>query len=216
MTGYLAVSSGLSFIELSLPREFVNEGPAVLAAFPPSASTAPAENSSSPLASLPDEEYLASPLEEQAVAAPDQTAVALTPDVLPMRSATVPVVSASESLPPLSSPSRPLIDYLRVGALILSVIWVCGIGCLAMRLAWRARQLSLLLRKTQLLDNPEIIRVVQEICRGMGLRKVPELRSWESPGANLAPVTVGAFRPQIVFSPALFGSLSKIVFVMRW
>ena len=209
LTGYLAVSSELSFIELSLPRESVDEGPTVLAAVPPSASTAPAENSSSPIASPPDEEYFRpSPLGEQAVASPDQPTVALTPDVPPMRPAPVPAFSASESPPPLSPPSRPLIDYLRVGALIVSVIWVCGIGCLAMRLAWRARQLSLLLRRTQPLDNPEIIRVVHDICRGMGLRKVPELRIWESPGANLAPVTVGAFRPQIVLSPALFGSLS--------
>ena len=91
----------------------------------------------------------------------------------------------------------------------MSVIWVSGIGCLAMRLAWRARQLSLLLRTTQPLDNPEIMHIVHDICRGMGLRKIPELRIWESPGANLAPVTVGAFRPQIVLSPALFGSLPE-------
>ena len=92
---------------------------------------------------------------------------------------------------------------------MVSVIWVSGIGCLAMRLAWRARQLSKLLRRTQPLEDPEITRIVHDICRGMRLGKIPELRIWESPGANLAPVTVGAFRPQIVLSPTLFGSLSK-------
>ena len=210
LTGYLAVSSELSLIELSLPREYVDEGPTALAAVQPSASTAPAENSSSPIAFPRDEEFSnQSTLGEPGVAFPDQPTVALTPSVPPMWSAPVPAFSAGESPPPSSAPSRPLIDYLRAGSLIVSVIWVSGIGCLAMRLAWRARQLSSLLRKTQPLENPEIIHIVQEICRGMGLRRIPELRIWESPGANLAPVTVGAFRPQIVLSPTLFGSLSK-------
>ena len=64
LTGYLAVSSGLTLIELSLPGEFLDEDPTALAAVPPSASTAPAENSSITHPAFSDGEFSRqSPLE---------------------------------------------------------------------------------------------------------------------------------------------------------
>ncbi len=212
LTGYLMVSSGVSLVELSLPQGSLDQ-----AATAPLAVAVPVSELPSPPVTRPTEELsFYPPFDEEVVGRPPEwPQLESAPSPATSESET-PAILASPPASPLASPPEPSptspswspADYLRVGSLILSIVWACGIGGLLVRFGWRARKLSLLLRNTRPLQNPELEYLLQDICHGLGLENTPELRIWASPGASLAPFTVGAFHPVIVLSPAIVDSLS--------
>ncbi len=217
LTAYLAVSSGVSLVELSLPQESFDER----ARDPANVAPSPTQASPPPVASYSDEFSWHPSLSEQALAPPQgsysdefswhpslsEQALAPPQGYSTNGPVPTPAFSGGET-PAIPVPSSwSPAACLRAGTSIVSVLWACGIGCLSVRLAWRARRSSRLLRDTRQLEIPATENLVRDICRGMGVRRTPELRIWASPGANLAPITVGVFRPKIVLSLAIFGSL---------
>ena len=200
LTGYLAVSSGLSLVELPLPQE-TSEGPTaerLVSATPwPQDSPTLPSSSSSMLPSYP-------PMTGDGLD-PAQGFPSVEPEIEPSpapASALDGVATAASS-----SPWSPA-DWFHLAVVVVSIVWAGGIAYLSLRLVRRARKLSLLLHSTRHMDVPGIELLLQDICQGMSLKRTPELRVWETPGTCLAPVTVGALRPVIVLSPAMFHGLA--------
>ena len=97
-----------------------------------------------------------------------------------------------------TSPHKALVArcFLRpTRAVVLLLLWVCGIAAAAMFLIRDALGVARLRRAVPLIDSPELRTAAASLAGALGLRSVPEVRAGP---VILRPMVVGVLRPTIM------------------
>ncbi len=89
----------------------------------------------------------------------------------------------------------PVVDALRAAFAALTVVWICGVGYFALRLAWGIRAMSRLRRGLRPLEAALLAGVEPAVRASLGVKRLPPIMVSPLMGS---PVSVGILRPIVI------------------
>lgn len=89
---------------------------------------------------------------------------------------------------------------------VLTAVWLIGAGLTARRMTVSMLRLQQMVRRAEVVRDPELLAMLRQCCRQMGVRSVPSLL--ETTAVD-GPALMGFWRPRLLLPPNLATALSS-------